>query len=139
MSKPNLSAEVVLLWGDGKYTFALKSKQLEHLEKKCNATISEIAMRVMRLTPSFTECYQTILLGLEGGGMPPHQAQFMMDRYFEGRPLAGINDEASPVATAAKVMQAAWFGMEDIPSGEAAARDQENKNGSTSDDTEQSS
>lgn len=139
MSKPNLSAEVVLLWGDGKYTFALKGKQLEHLEKACDSTISEIAMRVMRLMPSFVECYQTILLGLEGGGMPPHQAKFMMDRYFEGRPLAGTNDEASPVATAAKIMQAAWFGMEDTASGEAGARDQENQNGSTSDDTEPSS
>lgn len=138
MSKPNLSAEVVLPWGDGSYLFALRMKQLEHLEKACNASISEIAMRVMALRPHLGEIYQTILLGLEGGGMSPTQAKAMMDRYFDGRPLAGANDEASPLATAAKVMQAAWFGMEDIPAGEEPARGRK-KRKSTSGDTAQSS
>ncbi|MER8827233.1 gene transfer agent family protein [Mesorhizobium sp. M0938] len=121
MSKPNLSSEVVLPWGDGNHLFALKGKQIEHLEKACDAGIAELANRVMSLRPRYGDLYQIILLGLEGGGMPPTQAKAMMDRYFEGRPIADPRDEASPLATAAKVMQAVWFGMEDIPSGEAGA------------------
>lgn len=121
MGKPNLSAEVTLPWGDGQYTFALKGKQIEHLEKACDTAIAEVAHRVMSLRPYYGDLYQIILLGLEGGGMPPTQAKAMMDRYFDGRPLADPRDEASPLATAAKVMQAAWFGMEDLEPGEAEA------------------
>lgn len=121
MSKPNLSAEVVLPFGDGEHLFALKFKQIEHLEKACNAPIGDIASRVISMRPYLNDIYQVILLGLEGGGMPPTQAKVMMDRYFDGRPIAALNDPHSPLATAAKVLSAAWFGMEDLSSGEAEA------------------
>jgi len=121
VGQPNLSAEVVLPFGDGEQLFALKFKQLEHLEKACDAGIAEIATRVLSLRPKLVDLYQVILLGLEGGGMPPTQAKAMMDRYFDGRPLAAPNDPHSPLVTAAKIMEAAWFGMEDIKPGEAPA------------------
>jgi len=121
MSKPNLSAEVVLPFGDGAHLFALKFKQLEHLEKACDAGIAEIANRVLALQPKLHDLYHVILLGLEGGGMPPTQAKEMMDRYFDGRPIAAPNDPHSPLATAAKIMAASWFGVEDIEPGEGRA------------------
>lgn len=121
MAKPNLSAEVVLPFGDGEHLFALKFKQLEHLEKACDAGISEIANRVISMHPRLNDLYQIILLGLEGGGTPPTQAKAMMDRYFDGRPIAALNDPHSPLATAVKIISAAWFGMEDIEPGEAEA------------------
>lgn len=138
MSGPNLSAEVVLPFGDGKHLFKLGFKQLEQLEKVCGSGIAEIANRVMALQPKLADLYNVILLGLEGGGMPAVQAQGMMERYFDGKPLAAPNDPASPLATAAKVMQAAWFGMEDIKPGEAPAGESPAKS-STSDGTEPSS
>lgn len=121
MSKPNLSAEVVLPFGDGEHLFALKFKQLEHLEKACDAGIAEIATRVIGMTCYINDIYQIILLGLEGGGMPPTQAKAHVDRYFDGRPIAAPDDPHSPLATAVKVISAAWFGMEDLQSGEAEA------------------
>lgn len=121
MSGPDTSAEVVLPFGDGKHLFALKGKQLEHLEKACDAGIAEIAHRVMSLMPKYADLRNIILLGLEGGGMPPTQAHEMIERYLDGRPIADPKDEASPLVTAAKVMQAVWFGFEDLPSGEARA------------------
>lgn len=121
MSKPNLRSEVVLPFGDGEHLFALKFKQLELLEKACDAGISEIAMRVVAMRPRLGDLYHVLLLGLEGGGMPPVEAKQMMDRYFDGRPLSSPNDPASPVITAAKVMNAVWFGAEDLKPGEAEA------------------
>lgn len=121
MAEANLSAEIVLPFGDGEHLFALKWKQLEHLEKHCNSSIAEIAGRVISLQPFTYDLYYVLLLGLEGGGMPPVEAKQHMERYFTGRPLASTRDPHSPLATAAKVMSAAWFGTEDLKPGEAQA------------------
>lgn len=118
---PNLSAEVVLPFGDGDHLFALKGKQIEHLQKACNAGFAEIAMRVMALQPRYEDIYHVILLGLEGGGMPSVEAKAFMSRYFDGRPIAAQSDPHSPLTTAAKIIEATWFGVEDIDSGEARA------------------
>jgi hypothetical protein len=132
MDQPNLSAEVVLPFGDGDHLFALKGKQIEHLQKACNAGFAEIAMRVMALQPRYEDLYHVILLGLEGGGMAPTEAKAFMDRYFYGRPIAAQNDPHSPLTTAAKVVEAAWFGVEDIASGEARAGESPAKSTSAS-------
>lgn len=122
MSKPNLSAEVVLPFGDGEYLFALKWKQLEHLEKLCDASVSEIASRVIGMRPRLADIRNVILLGLEGGGMPPVKASQMVERYLDGRPIAGLADEESPLAVAVKIVSAMWFGIEELSqSGEAQA------------------
>lgn len=121
MGRPNLSAEVVLPFGDGEHLFALKFQQLEHLEKACDAGIAEIASRVIGMRARLGDLYHIILLGLEGGGMPPTDAKKFVERYFEGRPIAAPEDPHSPLATAIKVISAAWFGMEDLPPGEVAA------------------
>lgn len=117
----SLSSEVVLPFGDGKHKFALKGKQIEDLEKICNASISEIADRVMSLRPRFIDVRTILLLGLEGGGMPSVQAHEFIGRFLEGRPLAATGDPHNPIATAAKVMEAVWFGIEDLKLGEAQA------------------
>lgn len=126
MKQPNLSAEVVLPFGDGEHLFALKWKQIEHLEKLCDASVSDIASRVIGMRPRLADIRNVILLGLEGGGMPPVQAKQMVERYLEGRPIAAIGDEESPLAIAIKVASAMWFGVEDVTekdpkSGEAQA------------------
>ena len=135
MGQPNLSAEVVLPFGDGEHLFALKFKQIEHLEKACDSGIAEIANRVITMRPYLRDIYQVLLLGLEGGGMNPVDAKAHVDRYFVGRPLADPSDPYSPLATAAKVVSAAWFGMEDIKPGEAQAGENPAET-STSENTE---
>lgn len=135
MTQPNLSAEIVLPFGDGEHLFALKWKQIEHLEKLCDASVSEIASRVIGMRPRLADIRNVILLGLEGGGMPPVQASQMVERYLDGRPIAGIGDPESPLAVAVKIVSAMWFGVEDIASpGEAQAGESPAEK-STSDDT----
>ncbi len=122
MSRPNLSAEVVLPFGEGEHLFALKFKQLEQLEKICGAGITDIATRVISLRPTAADLYNVLLLGLEGGGMAPYLAKQHMERYFDGKPLANPKDPYSPVSIAAQVMAAVWFGVEDLEApGEAQA------------------
>lgn len=120
MTKPNLSAEIVLPFGDGEHLFALKFKQLEQLEKHCEAGIAEIAARLISLRPKLYDIYYVLLLGLEGGGMPPTLAKQFMDRYFVGRPIAASNDPDSPLAVAAKVISAAWFGVDTLKPGDSS-------------------
>jgi len=110
----NLQAQVVLEMGDGVHTFALKCKQLENLEKAVGATVSEIATRVISFRPSIHDIKHIIILGLEGGGMPPEQSRQFFDRYVDGRPLYSSKDPCSPALVAAQIMEAAWFGVSDI-------------------------
>lgn len=123
MTQANLSAEVTLPFGDGEYLFAIKGKQIENLEKLCDCSISELSDRVLSLKPRYGDVYNLIALGLQGGGMPPVQSHQFMDLYFTGRPLSALNDPNSPVKTAAKIMEAVWFGVEDIDTGKSSSAD----------------
>lgn len=118
-----LSAEVTLDWADGQYLFALKGKQIEHLEKVCDAPIGQIAARLFSRMPGYKDVRETVLQGLVGGGTPPVVAAQLMATYFDGQPLDAANDPSSPLKTAVAIMQAAWFGVPELvdKSGEAPA------------------
>jgi len=118
-----LSAEVVLEWGNGTHAFALKGKQIEHLEKVCDAPIGQIAARLFSRMPAYRDVRETIHQGLIGGGAPPVTATQLMAAYFDGQPLDAANDPSSPLKTAVAIMQAAWFGVPELvaTSGEAPA------------------
>lgn len=118
-----LAAEVVLDWGDGQYLFALKGKQIEHLEKVCDAPIGQIAARLFSRMPAYRDVRETVLQGLIGGGTPPVTATQLVTTYLDGQPLDAPNDPSSPLKTAVAVMQAAWFGVPELvaESGEAPA------------------
>ena len=117
----NTSAEVTLTWGDATYLFALKGRQIEHLEKACDAGIQEIAARLFGGRARYVDIRKTVELGLEGGGTPPVKVAELMSRFFDGQPLANPSDPSSPMATAQAVISAAFFGMEDLDKGEAHA------------------
>lgn len=110
----NLSAEVVLTWGDGDYLFALKGRQIEHLEKVCDKPIGQIAARLFSRMPAYRDVRETVMQGLIGGGMPPVLATEKMGLYFDGQPLDAQSDPSSPLNTAIAVMSAAWFGIGDL-------------------------
>lgn len=116
-----LTAEIVLEWGDGEYNFALKGRQIEQLENNHSLGIGAITRKVFTDECTSTMIRDIIHLGLEGGGMAPVEAARKMKRFFEGQPLAGIDDPSSPLATAKAVIGAAWFGVSSLKSAKGEA------------------
>ncbi|PZR88354.1 MAG: gene transfer agent family protein [Stutzerimonas stutzeri] len=112
MSGPNRRAEVELDFADGRYLFALKIAHLGELQDKCRAGLGEIATRLFSGTPRYEDIYETLRLGLIGGGLAPVPAREVIERYI--LPLAAPGDPASPLMTAQAVIGAAWFGLDEI-------------------------
>lgn len=109
-----LSGLVILEWGDGEYQFKLGGREIAELEKACGAPIGLIANRMFRNECSYVDIKSTVILGLEGGGKTPLEAKRLWDRFCEGWPIANPLDPSSPLKTAVAVMEAAWFGVEDL-------------------------
>lgn len=114
----NLGAEVVLEWGDGQYLFSLKGKQIEELETLQKAGIGEIFQRIERGTWFWGDLYQTVRLGLIGGGMGAVEAKRLTDMYAN-RPL--VEGPNSPLTVASAVIGAALFGLDKLSPGEPQA------------------
>ncbi|WMT90156.1 gene transfer agent family protein [Pelagibacterium sp. H642] len=123
MSKPNLKAEFVSEWADGEFLFALKAGQIEELEKICDEGIGKIAFRCFSGTDfTYKHVRETIRLALIGGGMPAVEAERKAKTYIDGCPIDHQGDPFSNLKTARKVLQAVYFGWEDLPPlGEAEA------------------
>lgn len=112
-----LTAEILLEWGDGRYLFALKGKQIEQLEHDAGGIgIGTITRKIFTGEGNYQMIRNIIHYGLEGGGMPPVTAARMMARFFDGQPLANPDDPSSPLATAQAVIGAAWFGVSSLKS-----------------------
>lgn len=109
-----LNAEVTLDCFDGAYTFALKGKQIEELQKLCSAGFGEIGQRVMSGSWYYGDVYHLVRLGLWGGGTSPVDAKRLADTYVDGCPLVGEGDPSAPVSIAQAVVMAAYFGLEDV-------------------------
>ena len=131
----NLKAEVTLEWGDDQYLFALKASQIEELEKLCDEGIGRIAARVFsRVDFSYKHVRETIRLGLIGGGMPAVEASRLTKTYVDGVPMDAVYDPSSTVKTASAILQAVYFGWEDLPaatSGEPVSPEPKQTSGST--------
>jgi len=111
-----LSAEVELAWGPGVYTFGLKAKQVEELERVCKEGIGRICMRAFSgVDYSYPLLRETIRLGLIGGGMPPVEAAQLVNTYVDGQPIDPPGDPSSTLKTATAVLKALHFGWEDLP------------------------
>lgn len=115
----NLKAEVTLEWGDGEYLFALKSAQIEELEKICDEGIGRICARVFsRVDFTYKHVRDTIRLGLIGGGMSAVEAKRLVTAYVDGVPIDATTDPSSPLKTASAILKAVHFGWEDLPPGD---------------------
>jgi len=110
----NTSAEVLLKWGDGEYLFKLRIKEIDELQRVCGAGFGEIATRLMHGRPYYRDVYDTIRLGLIGGGTAPVKAKELVEMYVDGRPMADLKDPSSPLKTAMAVINAKWFGIADL-------------------------
>lgn len=136
----SLSAEVVLDWADGSYTFALKAKQIEELEHLTGVGIGRLSARVSgEVDFYYRDVRETIRLGLVGGGTPATEATRLVNAYVDGQPLQPLDKDGKPhpdgpLLMARAILGAVRFGFERLPEGEApAARE---TTGSTSDSTE---
>lgn len=111
-----LSAEIELAWGPGVYTFALKAKQIEELERVCKEGIGRICMRAFSgVDYTYPMLRETIRLGLIGGGTPPVTAKELVDSYVDGQPIDPTGDPSSTLKTATAILKAVHFGWEDLP------------------------
>jgi hypothetical protein len=99
--------DVTITWGDGERTFRLAIGQLRELEEKCNAGFLDIFYRLINRKAYVDDVYQTIRLGLIGGGATPVEALTLCARYVEGAPWI------ENVAIAIAILGAAIIGPED--------------------------
>lgn len=122
------SAEIALAWGDGRYSFVLKYKQIEELQRACGATFGAIVRRVLEDDYDVRDVVHTIRLGLIGGGLAPVKALELVEAYvMSGAAFADPEDPSSPLKTAKAVLLAANFGFKEAavqdPKTPAAATD----------------
>jgi hypothetical protein len=139
----SLLPQITLAFADGDYTFALLLPQLVELEEKCGyrdqdgnrhkrgvvgiysdviAGLAVVDDQVVALPTegraSATDCREVIRLGLIGGGLKPHDALPLVERYVDARPIV------ERWTLAAAILRAAIEGYEppkDAPAGAANA------------------
>lgn len=115
----NIRAEVILMWADGRYPFALKVPQVDELQRVTAKVVIEamtgaglpavglakavldasgigaIWTRLLSGTYLRTDIAETIRLGLIGGGMDAIGAKTKVETYVDNQPLASRDDVAA--------------------------------------------
>lgn len=141
----NTSSEVTLAWADGIYTFALKLKQIDELQRTVAASLGtslaavygiglgDIAERLNTGRFLAADVIETLRLGLIGGGLPAARAGQLIEAYCDGQSFARPDDPSSPLAMARVVAGAAMFGLDEVTSeGDAGNSQAPATGGSTS-------
>lgn len=107
--------------------FQLRYGEISTLERMCGAGVGEIMMRLPTHRFTARDIWETIRLGLEGGGMSEPEATAMVMRYHETALGAHLQ-------LAADILSAAVSGVEIQPGKEegASPSDQETSPPSTS-------
>ena len=113
----NFRGEVTAPWGDGEHTFKLSVAGILELEEKTAQPFAVVFARINGQAFGLADIYETLRLGLIGGGKTPVEAKKLVDRYVF--PLA----ESAPVALL--VLSAIMFGFEASPPGKAEAAPKE--------------
>lgn len=109
------TAKISFDWADATYTFRLGIKELLELQEKCDAGPAFILGRLNDGSWRINDIYETIRLGLKGGGLEPVKALGLMDRYVKDRPWL------ENIIPAQAILSAALVGVEDEPLGKAEA------------------
>jgi len=81
-------ASIEFVWGEGPTRFALRIGGLRDLEAKRKAGAIEILRRFESETWYVDDIYETLRLGLIGGGKIPTDAYRLVEAYVSARPLA---------------------------------------------------
>ncbi|WP_244595660.1 gene transfer agent family protein [Bosea lathyri] len=106
-------------WADGSHRFCLPLAQLEELQTQCDAGPIVISNRLESGEWRVSDIYQTLRLGLIGGGMAPVDALRLCKAYVLDRPWL------ENVRPAHAVIQAVLIGKLDEPVGKSQAVGQE--------------
>jgi hypothetical protein len=105
------STSITLPWADGVYTFCLNVEDIRELQRKCDAGPAFILGRLADGSYLIDDIYQTIRLGLIGGGLDPIKSLALTDRYVLKRPWL------ENIQLAQAIISAALAGFEDEPLG----------------------
>lgn len=93
---PLATGTITAEWGDGEYPFRLGIGELREIERKTSAGILELYDKIVNRKWRLDDLREVIRNGLIGGGMQPKEANALVKRYVDERPLM----ESVPVADA---------------------------------------
>lgn len=91
-------------FGDGDRAFALPAELIVELERKTDAGIGTLCLRVVDGHFRHDELMLIIRLALIGGGTDPQEAAALVAAYAVNQPLSGS------FALATKILQIVWSG-----------------------------
>jgi hypothetical protein len=81
------NAEVTFVWADGPHRFRLAWGEIAELQELTGCGPQHLLSRLSDGTWRAADLYETIRLGLIGGGEQPLKALQLVDRYVKDRPL----------------------------------------------------
>jgi hypothetical protein len=119
----------LILWEGGEHAFALDIGGLRALQTACDAGPQQILNRIVTGAWRVDDLYQTIRLGLIGGGMAAAEAARVTDTSFKSHPMMKFR------APAQAVLVAALIGDPDDPLGEATGAPPPPENGGSATST----
>ena len=102
-----------LVWPGGEHTFDLRIGELQALQDACDAGPEFILNRILAGQWRYADLFDTIRLGLIGGGMERNEAGKLTREAFERNGLASFK------ITASSILGQALYGVEDDPVGKA--------------------
>lgn len=108
---------VDIKWADGEYPFRLGLGQLRELQEKTNCGPLELFKRLGAGTWRVDDVYETIRIGLIGGGKKPTEALGLVQRYVLERPLVESVQVAQVI-----IMTCLYGDLEEKPAGETDRR-----------------
>jgi hypothetical protein len=108
MTEPH-PCQVRIFYGDGEYDFRIPFAQLEELQDKLGQGPMRTLMNFESGEWSPKSVYETVRLGLIGGGMEPAKAYTHAKRYCLDRPMG------ESVLVAVTVLSAALMGVPKAP------------------------
>ena len=103
---------VELNWPGGEHAFRLRLGELQALQEKCDAGPELILQRVRLGVWQVNDLFETLRLGLIGGGVDRDSARKLVIDAFERTPLMEFKTPAI------EVLAAALIGVPDDPAGE---------------------
>ena len=119
-----------LIWLGGEHEFALDIGGLRALQTACDAGPQQILNRVATGTWRVDDLFQTIRLGLVGGGMAAGEATRLTEATFKSHALMQFRP------TAQAILVAALIGDPDDALGEAKGETAPPENGGSANSTE---
>lgn len=102
-----MTISVNRFFGDKDHDFRLTQKLIAELEHLAGCGFGALVTRIMERKFYAVDIYETIRLGLIGGGTDPREAKRLMEVYGDGVPIAEI------LPLAIEIVSATWFGVDE--------------------------